>query len=154
LKRYWVERSTDGRSFNAIGSIAARNGRLPQQYQLLDPHLPAAGEWYYRLRVEELDGSYYYSAVVKVSNATTAGWQLAPNPVKDRLVVSNARPLATAGTITITDALGRRVYSSVVPQGTGSIQVPRSPQWLSGVYWVELKDAAGKALFKGRMLVE
>jgi hypothetical protein len=154
LKQYWVERSQDGRSFLPIGAVTARNSRLPLQYQFMDLNLPAAGDWYYRLKVEETDGSFSYSVVVKIFYQAAIGWQLAPNPVKNRLILSNARPMATAGTITITDGIGRRIYSAVVAQGTSIIQVARSPQWLTGVYWVELKDITGRKVFNGRMLVD
>lgn len=68
--RFIVERSSDGRQYNAIGtvpasaSISTANGN--RQYHFNDPH-PAAGSAFYRLKIIDRDGPEKYSAIVTIN---------------------------------------------------------------------------------------
>ena len=59
-----IERSTDGKNFKNVGSVAA-NGHShdPQSYTFLDKSLPlsTATVFYYRLKVKDFDGASNFS---------------------------------------------------------------------------------------------
>ena len=60
--RFEVERSTDGRTFAAIGAVAAAGSSTAlRSYELLDATLPAStATLYYRLKQVDQDGSFSY----------------------------------------------------------------------------------------------
>ena len=76
-----VERSADGRTFQAIGRVAASGRSGPGSYELADP-TPLTARAYYRLRQVDRDGAFAFSPVTSVSPADREPAQLAvyPNP--------------------------------------------------------------------------
>src|SRR5690606_19785098 len=62
--RFEVQRSENGSTFIAIGSVpAAGSSAIPIDYSFTDDD-PAQGTNYYRLRQIDLDGTYTYSPLV------------------------------------------------------------------------------------------
>jgi hypothetical protein len=110
---YTIERSTDGRSYLSLASVAPRsNNGGRNDYQYLDA-APAA-EGFYRIRAVEIDGKVTYSSVVRISTGRNAAVTLTvyPNPVRGtdatlqlsnlpagnyaiRVIGSNGQPLST-----------------------------------------------------------
>jgi hypothetical protein len=109
-----VERSTDGRLFEAVGALPAQgNSQQTISYQLVDPD-PSAGTSYYRLIQTDLDGTISVSHVVELRNTSAGRSELPfPNPAQDELWV----PL-TAGhsidRIALYDLQGHELRSTVV----------------------------------------
>lgn len=79
-----VERSTDGRSFRAVGRVAgAGTTHETQRYSYLDRNLDAGG-YYYRLRQVDFDGSQEHSPVIFVrTGAATPAARIFPNPARE-----------------------------------------------------------------------
>jgi hypothetical protein len=63
-----IEKSTDGRNFNNIGSIKSNGdpGALLNNYQFADP-ADISGDVYYRVGMRTLDGKISYSRTIQVS---------------------------------------------------------------------------------------
>ncbi len=105
MAEYVVERSTDGRKFDSIGTVAASG---QQQYFLYDEH-PVTGMNYYRLRQVEVSGRAEYSATVSVLfSAAKETMQVYPNPATDYFNISTKMSLAS---VTLHDLSGKLVRS-------------------------------------------
>ncbi|WP_165758846.1 cadherin-like beta sandwich domain-containing protein [Niastella yeongjuensis] len=86
-KEFIVERSTDGRTFNAIGKVAAAgNSNHATSYSYTDAQ-PVNGMNYYRLQQVDLDGKSILSAVVKVRTDRTGGFYVGPNPAHSSVTI-------------------------------------------------------------------
>lgn len=65
---FTVQRSQNGRSFNALGEeLGAGTTVIPQHYSYVD-NAPLAGVSYYRLKQTDIDGKYSYSNIVPIYN--------------------------------------------------------------------------------------
>lgn len=84
---FYIEHSPDARRFQMVGAVAAA-GHSPTARQYQFTHLsPEAG--YYRLMLEDADGSLSFSGIVYVDADNPAEQALVfPNPAKDRLWVT------------------------------------------------------------------
>jgi hypothetical protein len=65
---------------------------------------------------------------------------LAPNPATDQATLTLAQPLPKAATLTLTDALGRRVWQGPVGAGQAAATVPLAGQ-PAGLYLVQLQSS-------------
>ncbi|RYY56155.1 MAG: T9SS type A sorting domain-containing protein [Chitinophagaceae bacterium] len=138
---YVVERSSDGRSYTEIGTVAAINQR---QYQFADG-APLTGVNIYRIKAVDIDGKYLYSPIVRlVRGDNSKGVAVYPTLVTNsqftlRLqnltsgqyqlqVVSNSGQTVltqriqhntgvTANTINLPASLGKGVYRVLVTSG-------------------------------------
>jgi len=110
-----VERSRDGRSFEAAGRVAGQgNSSSPHEYLFLDPKVAQYGvpTLYYRLRQVDANGAAAYSPVrtVAVESATALLISAWPNPSAGagphiRVEQPGEGPL----TATLTDVAGRQL---------------------------------------------
>lgn len=108
-----VERSTDGHNFTAVGWVAGRNEAAG--YTFTDSDLPAGvSTLYYRLRQQDTDDKYAYSAVVSVE-LTHNGLigTLAPNPTTGILYLTT-NAVAPDTPIEVHDLTGRLVRTFVL----------------------------------------
>ncbi len=131
VKEYGVERSADGRSFASVGTVAAKNNTAQNDYAFTDLS-PLQGLSYYRLKMQDKDGSFGYSRVITISNRQDNALQLAPNPVRNTLMVNHAKAVAGA-VVQIVSADGKKLLSQKVTAGTvqTTVDVSLLP---SGVY--------------------
>ena len=151
LRRFDVERSTDGRAFVKIGTVAAHGyTRAGEEatYTFTDA-APPAGRLYYRLVSVDLDGTSERSSVVSVHReAATGTVDIFPNPSQGgRLhlrVASVAADLSLR--IEIFDATGRQLlrrHELDAGNGTATLELNRPLQ--AGSYLVRF-FAARQAL--------
>lgn len=143
---FMVERSLDNRNFISLGFVEAAGNSL----SLIDYHFediaPPQGLAYYRLRMQDLDGSFEHSPVIALQRGTTLS--IHPNPVAELLTwdmqedqVQRAR---------ILDALGRLIAD--VPATTGSIQGGPLVGLPYGYYTLVLLDGSGNVVARSRFL--
>jgi hypothetical protein len=130
-----VERSTDGRRFDRIGTVAAAGSSShPRSYELRDAALPtSAPTLYYRLRLLDADGTFSYSPVRTVAWAgAAADLRVFPNPATTGATLTGAAPGAV---VTVLDALGRAVARATADaSGTATLALPAGQP--AGVYVV------------------
>jgi hypothetical protein len=105
-----VERSANGSSFNAIGSVAAQNAPGSHAYSFTDASPVGAGN-YYRLRMVDLDGTFSYSAIAYVKLGTSLGMDVYPNPAHDQLTLTLVAEKPGKETVQIFDATGKLIKS-------------------------------------------
>ena len=141
-----VERSPDLSAFRPIARVtAAGDSWTPLSYEFTDREAPA-GLSYYRLRIEDLDGSHRYSDVVPLQRGI--GITIHPNPVMDLLTWESGHGLVHRARIV--DGLGRLVAE--VPATSGSIQGKPLLDLPYGLYSLLLLDEAGNVLARSRFL--
>jgi hypothetical protein len=108
-KEFLVERSSNGKDFEAIGSVAAQNLSGGSDYNFEDIH-PLSGTTYYRLRQVDLNGEYYYSEVRTVQVDFVPSLSLTPNPTTDIVRVSLSMVNENSEMdLIVYDALGKQV---------------------------------------------
>lgn len=109
-KEFVVERSANGRDFEAIATVPAKgNGSHLNSYDLLDDNLNtfSNNNWYYRILQRDVDGTLTYSEVRNLNFGLNTAAQLFPNPAKTstRLVFNS--PVAEKATVMIRDMNGK-----------------------------------------------
>ncbi len=98
---YQLEKSADGAHFEKIGTVASAN---TADYSFTDARFTASA--YYRLKVQEKSGNYYYSPVLFAKyNGAGIGVSLYPNPAADNITISAGGNTDITG-ITIISATG------------------------------------------------
>ena len=99
---YVIEKSTDGRSFNAIGTVKATNQKA---YSFTDG-ATSDNNSYYRLKMVDIDGAFKYSYIVSIKSKLNANISLSPNPVKNNLMIQHPKVI-TEGHIQVISANGQ-----------------------------------------------
>jgi hypothetical protein len=121
FKKYEIERSTDGRTFNKIGEVEGKN---LANYNFSDNDLPRNSVVYYRLKMIDIDGRFDFSKIVSVKlNKNLSNALVYPNPTFDNLNIKLYQILIQHSTLTITDVTGRIVKQQQVNVNTVNINV-------------------------------
>jgi hypothetical protein len=151
---FTVERSVTGASFAAVGTVAgAGTSTTSHNYTLLDKSLPAGATLlYYRLRQNDVNGTFSYSPVRTVAlSPQAAGFVIFPTKVP---AGEPAQYLYTGpnepGTLEILNSLGQRL-GTVALDGRATGTVPLV-NLASGGYLVRYTGPAGR--FTTRLVVE
>ncbi len=107
-ERFIIERSTDGRNFSPIGSVAgAGDSDQEKAYSFLDQD-PQAGINTYRLRQLDFDGSIAYSSLISLNFEQAGTWSISPNPVGEFLQINaSSGDLSANSQVSVTDLQGR-----------------------------------------------
>ncbi len=102
IQQYSAERSTDGQAFSQMGSsIKPRNSNNTETYDATDD-APAAGDNYYRIKLQNADGTTSYSNTVMVKlQKGAASLSVYPNPVQKGRQLHMLLNNFTAGKYTI-----------------------------------------------------
>ncbi|MDO6432976.1 T9SS type A sorting domain-containing protein [Flavitalea sp. BT771] len=132
--RFIVERSTDGAGFHEIGVV---NGAGEPSYAFTDD-APAAGMNYYRLKMEDLDGSASYSEIVSLKyGALPFSLAMYPNPVMQSLTLRRTDASGGAATVVVTDQSGRILMKEHMEGKKLLLDLSRMP---GGIYLVQFRD--------------
>lgn len=134
---FYIERSSEGVSWNDIGFMVGQGNSSEQQaYQFEDEDIEP-GLYYYRLRQLDLDGAYTYSPVRSITISSVAnlfGVNVFPNPVEKgnvTVVISDLKE--RKGEAQIIDMLGRVLLQQPFSDANFMINTDNlSP----GAYWL------------------
>ena len=89
VKEYQLEKSTNGASFNTVGTIPAINKTM---YGFTDPNAkdPVI---YYRVKSVDIDGRTKYTGIIKVTNRDSYSNNLKvyPTPAQNQLTVQHSQ---------------------------------------------------------------
>jgi uncharacterized delta-60 repeat protein len=112
VKRFVIERSSDGVTYKSIGQVTAvGNSTTKQSYIYTDnsPLMPATN--FYRLLMQDADGNAKYSKIltVKFTGELTLNMQLSPNPTSNTLQVQLPDGLKGTVSLQVFDLNGRVV---------------------------------------------
>jgi len=108
-----VQRSTDGKTWTAIGSMKARKESAQQANYLFEDHNPLTGANLYRLKMVDLDQTFAYSFIRSLAFDSASQTIIYPNPVADKITLSTA-DWKDVKEINMLDASGRIVFTSGV----------------------------------------
>ncbi|CAN5688153.1 hypothetical protein BH10BAC3_BH10BAC3_29970 [soil metagenome] len=134
LKKYVVERSTNGKEFFIAGEVIAGGNK---HYKLRDDIAKLTGRrLYYRLRMIEKDGSFKYSDIITVLVPFNILFTIYPNPAKDQLKLLFSKPVSSA-VVEITDMAGRRQMVQTIKHVSGASSISIS-QLVTGNYLVRV----------------
>jgi hypothetical protein len=133
--KFEVERSSDGRSFSYLSTIAAAGE--PSSYSYWDES-PFSGINYYRLRLTDASGHTSYTATVTAFvKAGTFTVEAYPNPVSDVLTVVLHGTAGNNPTLNITDVTGKVVKTITI---TGNQVTVDMSGIAAGMYLVKYSD--------------
>ena len=141
VNKYFVERSTDGKSFVTIGSAGSKgNGSFAYQYTDNIEEVSAA-ILYYRIKVLDRNGNIHYSATVLVSTKHVARVTVTPNPFSSFVQVQIPADRNEAATMRIINAAGQIIYSKNIQltAGQNSFTIDGLATVPKGMYYFELK---------------
>ena len=148
LAGFRLERSSDGRHFQALGRLPASADAAPGEqrtYRFTDNE-PLAGTSYYRLRIADLDGSITYSDVRQIDfqeERWTFG--LSPNPSHGGAVTIHAtgREAGEHFQLKIYDALGRVIHTATCRTTSPDSEISIPATLPGGNYFVRLQRESG-----------
>lgn len=132
IKKYEVERSTDGSRFTMVHSANARSNNLAAlNYEYLDS---GTETWdvFYRVKSIAFDGSIQYSQVVKVSGEKSkAKFSVYPNPIQSNTIhLKFLNQPAGVYTVQIINNTGQLVFEKAIDHKGGDnkkdIELPPS----------------------------
>lgn len=139
---FTVERSRDGVEFEYVNEIkAAGNSQAVLQYSAVD-YNPYEGISFYRLKQTDFDGSYTYSELISISNATLKSTVAYPNPTLGKVTIEHA--LTTKGILRITDAFGKELIKQEISGEKSEINLS---EFGAGMYFI-LLEINGKTEIK------
>lgn len=126
LSNFDIQRSTDGRIFQTIGSInpPAESSATLSVYQFVDKDVTGAN--YYRLKMVDMDGTFDYSRIIYIQNAVSeepfAG-QFYPNPASGMAMVDLYAARPGTWNITTLDVSGKVIQTQGVNLSGGTNQI-------------------------------
>ena len=132
-----VQRSEEGRYFNAIATISASGVSGLSNYEFVDHH-PSTVESYYRLKIFNEDGSATYSQIESVKYVYPTRELVFPNPVIDKLRIVGSMDMHE---IAVVNVMGAKENAAIISSDHSDINMSQLP---SGIYYVVLYGEEGK----------
>ena len=146
--RFEVERSTDARHWQHIGTVPGGGTSLAEQSYHFTDHLPRPGLHYYRLKQVDYDGSFHYSRVVSARAEEVQGEpSIYPNPADDWLYISLPGQKTEGLVVTIFDRIGH-IWIKQVLAGNALDISSLKPD----LYFIVLENERGEVVFRGRFV--
>ncbi len=134
VKEYQVQKSTDRGHFEKIAVV---NGMGSTVMSFTDKNFTAT--CFYRLKVELLDGHYYYTSVIFANNTCLSGKvSLFPNPVKDVLTITGSRSMHF-DQVSVVSVEGKEYKKWSVPASNQMIKLDLNAL-PTGQYFIRLND--------------
>ncbi|MDG1433327.1 MAG: lamin tail domain-containing protein [Saprospiraceae bacterium] len=133
-----VQRSTDGRDFETIGTVEGiGTASNVQEYSFMDER-PVNGFNYYRLHQVDFDGKFENSNIVtaKLSHSNDDIF-LTPNPTSNVILIQTKTPFERDADFQILNMQGQVVLSSILQEGTDNLEVNVS-NFPVGIYYLQL----------------
>ncbi len=141
VKEYQLEKSTNGFSFQAVGTVDA-NGRNTM-YSYVDPNNKAE-QIYYRVKSVDIDGKTKYSGIIRFKDNTsfTTDVKVYPSPARSQITVQHSR-LESKARITVSTIDGRMVKMVTPGQGNSNTMLDIS-SLSAGTYVLKIDNGNGK----------
>ena len=149
-----LERSTDGRNFASIATIAPITGSGIKSYDYTDAGavLLNTTKLFYRLKMISTSGDAEYSSIVTVylTASSSPVMRVGPNPFHNKLEVGLNMPESKKLVIQITDLYGRMVTQENLQasKGFSTYLMSKTSQLMPGTYLVTVTVDAQPYSFK------
>ena len=136
---YEVEVSTDENNFRTVGEVAAAQVESPRGYDLMD-YEPANGENFYRLKVTNMDGTYFYSNIRRLQfDIDFSEIMVYPNPTNTDINITLRDFAGKEGTVEIFNQLGQQQFTRdylSIPTIPVNVDVSK---FVPGIYTISIK---------------
>jgi hypothetical protein len=134
-----VQTSSDGQNWKELTQVTAEGeSQTLQSYSYLDKLAPS-GLSYYRLHLEDLDGSYEYSDVISITRIGADQEQFAfPNPTSGLITLSG---LTSSASVRILGPLGKTVLEQQLQDG--QVDLSSLP---AGIYTLQSEGKSFKVI--------
>lgn len=133
ISKYSVEFSSDGRTYQSAGDVTAS---YPSGGSYTFNHnINSTGATFYRLRIEETNGRFYHSPVIRLGAADRGKVQVYPTVVTNNNV--NVITSDPAERITIFNTEGKQVFQKALNGQDGYFQL-NLPALTKGMYYVRI----------------
>ena len=139
VQEYRVEYSTNGTAFSTVGSITAANARA---YAFTHP-VSGNDDYYYRLKIVDLDDSYEYSKLVYIKNPAadeTKKLFVVPTVINNRMI--NVHLDKQYNVLQVISLEGKEVWKENITGRSGIIRL-QLPDLRQGHYIVRLVSDSG-----------
>jgi hypothetical protein len=147
LSRYTVQRSKDGVRFEDIGMVMARGVPGVLDYNFTD-RTPFSGRNYYRLSMQDRDGTKKLSNVVVIAFSGQINFTVFPNPFRDKLIVNISNAAGQSLNASLTDMSGKIVARKNISATAGSSIEFKLPRLAAGIYCLRINDGSRLHVFK------
>ena len=146
VKNYGVEYSPDGINFSEIGSVIAKNEK-ENNYEFFHL-LPSAGNNFYRIRINKINGEVEYKRVLKVwmpESKSSIG--VFPNPIQNGIITLKFNNQSSGKyVLSLFNSMGQKIFSNEIFFKEGGRLEPVSPGkgFIRGIYNLEIVNPKGK----------
>jgi len=136
-----VQRSTDGITFEQIGTVQGFGTSSFTHHYVFYDHEPYIGVSYYRLKQVDYNGQYDYSPIRAVYIGTLDLITIYPSPASETIQYLVASESGGEITVKVIDVLGREVINQTetITQGTNTKQLSVA-QLSSGTYLLQISN--------------
>ncbi len=149
-----VEKSTNGKDWEAIGSeAAAGNSIFKKEYSLNDTK--PATENYYRIQQVDIDGTFTYSNVVTIRvNASVIKASTYPNPFTAGIQIDVKAESNQAVSVNLYDMNGKVVkqVNTELRKGSNSLAMNDLKNMPAGMYLMDITSREGQSIYKTKLM--
>jgi hypothetical protein len=134
--KFELERSLDGKNFNALATINAKG--QPSAYTYWDTKA-ALGTNYYRIKLNNASGAVVYSKIVSAEVASLEKFAVNayPNPVQNKVSLQINGTIQTNASIEVADVTGKLLQHIKVTGNEMDIEMSNLAQ---GIYFIKYSD--------------
>jgi hypothetical protein len=140
VANYNIEKSTDGKEFNNIGTLSSK-GNGVNTYSFTE-ETALQGNAFYRIKQIDADGKYSYSSIINVANEPIGTLAVYPNPLKDVVTISGAK---LGDTITIIDIAGKALQQIKITETQFTIDLSK---YSKGIYLLKSDNGLAQKIVK------
>jgi hypothetical protein len=138
VSHYTVQRSSDGITFENIGSLNAKNNSSTRlNYSFIDNN-PLPKTSYYRLLEKDLDGKEYIYKRLVITNKNSFV-TIYPNPIANDLNLNFGKELEPGTEITVYGVTGNVIYSTTLTHHTSQHKIDMN-ECAKGMYFLSIKS--------------
>jgi len=144
VSSFVLERSSDGRNFENAGIIFPNSNTGEASYKYSDDLSDVFTLFAeYRVRLNNKNGSTLYSKVLRINRSLTTKnvLTIAPNPVRDKFILSVTASMTQEAELIFMDMYGRPVMrtNQQVQKGANQFAMTVNEKWQPGVYYALIK---------------
>ncbi|MEO6686795.1 MAG: T9SS type A sorting domain-containing protein, partial [Dyadobacter sp.] len=150
FSHFEVEKSLDGKSFNKIGNVKFSNSVFSYQLNDVNPFqfLNRDNVVYYRLKMNDLDGTFAYSRTLSIKNNNVSNdsrLYVYPNPFSGKISVNFKNPEGQKAFVTLINFNGDKVFSEDVIVSKDKIELNTASDHLhDGMYFLLIETDSGR----------
>ncbi len=138
-----IQRSENSVDFIAVGKQKAiGNSAVVQNYSFTDASIYNKSTLYYRLKINDNNGAYTYSNIIKIARDSKIAISLYPNPAKGFVTIEGSK----ISSVSVSDIFGRTVLQKDFNQVNNATL--NTLALAKGVYNVSVKNANETVVLK------